>query len=348
MICRRFLVAAWFCLAVWARAETATEASESAAPLPPGRARVLIAEDPEATKAFSPNPAVIRRMFDRALTNLTAKPTPALAWRALVATQDVVGLKVVSSAATPGSTHLAVAEVVVQSLLAAGQPASNIVIWDRQLLHLRTGDFDTLAARLGVRLAAAQEAGYDTNEFYESSLLGQLVYGDLEFGRKGEGMARRSYVSKLLTKDLTKIVNLTPLLNHNVAGVSGCLYNLAMGSADNTLRFTGDAERLASAVPDIYNLPPIVDHAVLHVVDALVVQYLGEERSLLHYSSPLNQIRLSRDPVALDVLSLRELELQREALKAPLARPSALLYENAALLELGIADPRRIQAEIVK
>ena len=39
---------------------------------------------------------------------------------------------------------------------------------------------------------------------------------------------------------MTKIINVTPLLNHNLAGVSGILYGLAIGSVDNTLRFELD------------------------------------------------------------------------------------------------------------
>src|SRR2546430_10094570 len=37
----------------------------------------------------------------------------------------------------------------------------------------------------------------------------------------------------------------------------------------------------------------------------------------LHFSATLNQLRFSRDPVALDVLSLAELDRQRQAADAP-------------------------------
>jgi hypothetical protein len=55
-------------------------------------------------------------------------------------------------------------------------------------------------------------------------------------GRKGEGVGRRSFVSKLLTQDITKLINVTPMLNHNSAGVTGHLYSLAFGSVDNVYR----------------------------------------------------------------------------------------------------------------
>jgi hypothetical protein len=114
---------------------------------------------------------------------------------------------------------------------------------------------------------------------------------------------------------------------------------------DNTLRFASEADRLATAVPEIYALPVLGDRVVLNIVDALVAQYYGEERSLLHYARVPGQLRFSTDPVALDVLSIQELERLREAAHAPPAKPNFQLYQNAAMLEIGVADPGRIQIE---
>ncbi|HTD87763.1 MAG TPA: DUF362 domain-containing protein, partial [Candidatus Binatia bacterium] len=110
---------------------------------------------------------------------------------------------------------------------------------------------------------------------------------------------------------MTKIIQLTPLLNHNTAGVCGNLYSLAMGSVDNTARFEGETRQMATAVPEIYALEALGDKVVLSIVDALICQYQGEEQGLLHYSIALNELRLSKDPLALDILSLQELDWQR-------------------------------------
>jgi hypothetical protein len=74
----------------------------------------------------------------------------------------------------------------------------------------------------------------------------------------------------------------------------------------------------------------------------LICQYEGEERSLLHYSAILNQLRFSRDPVALDVLSLKELDHQRQVAKAPEVKLNFDLYNNASLLEIGVSDLKKI------
>jgi hypothetical protein len=312
------------------------------------KARVVIVQDPAATEAFRPQPERVQSLVDRGITHLTGKKNAVEAWQSLVSSNDVVGLKVCSTPGPNSGTRPAVVEAVVKDLLASGLPARNIIIWDKLAVDLRLAGFFDLERRYGIHVAGAAQAGYDEKVFYDTPLLGNLLWGDLEFGRKGEGIGRKSFVSKLLTQQITKIVNITPLLNHNVAGVSGNLYGLAMSSVDNTFRFEQDSSRLATAVPDIYNLPPLGERVVLNIVDALICQYEGGQQGLLHYSATLNQLRFSRDPVALDVLSIQELEQQRLHADAPNPKPNRDLYEFAALLELGVNDVKKIQVDNVK
>src|SRR5258707_475115 len=213
-------------------------------------ARVIIVSDPAATDAFRPRPDRIRAMVDRAITNLTEKASIPNAWRSLVATQDVVGIKVYSVPGPNSGTRPAVVGAVVEGLLAAGLPPKHIVVWDKQASDLKLAGFVDLAKRYGIRTAGSAQAGYDAKTFYDTALLGNLIYCDLEFGKKGDGVGRKSFVSKLVSRELTKIINITPLLNHNLAGVSGDLYSLAIGSVDNIVRFESDADRLATAIPE--------------------------------------------------------------------------------------------------
>lgn len=66
---------------------------------------------------------------------------------------------------------------LVESLIAAGHPARQIVIWDRYESDLRAAGYFELAARYGVRVKGANEAGYDESQFYESPFIGQLIWG---------------------------------------------------------------------------------------------------------------------------------------------------------------------------
>jgi hypothetical protein len=235
-----------------------------------------------------------------------------------------------------------VVAAVIEELLAAGLAPDHIIIWDRHQTDLRLAGYFDLAKQYHVRVAGSAEAGYDEKVFYDTPLLGSLIWGDLEFGKKGEGVGRKSFVSKLVTTQMTKIVNITPMMNNNEAGVFGNLFSLASGSVDNIVRFEADRTRLATAIPEIYALPALGDRVVLNITDALICQYLGEERSLLHYSAILNELRFSKDPVALDVLSLKELDRQRQLAKAPEIKIDPELINNAALLELGIGDLKNI------
>jgi len=315
-------------------------------PLP--TARVVTAHDRNATESYIPVAERIQPMVDRAIVKLTGKSTPAEAWLSLVTTQDTVGIKVYSRPGPNSGTRPEVAAAVARGLIAAGLPPKQVVIWDKSDVDLHEAGYFAIAQRLGVRLTGSVAAGYDLTNFYDTPLLGNLVWGDVEFGKTGDGIGRKSFVSKLVSQELTKIINLPPLLNHNYAGVSGNLYGLAVASVDNTFRFESDAGRLAKAVPEIYALPSIGDKVVLNITDALICQYEGAQRGLLHYSTVLNQIRFSRDPVALDMLAIKELDRQRRATRSPYIKPNFDLYANAALLDLGVNDVTRIQVEMVK
>lgn len=320
------------------------DATPATNPLP---ARVIIVQDPGATLALEPVTNRLTAMLEKGVTNLTGKIKPRDAWLSLVTTNDVVGIKVFTTTGPHGGTRPAVAAVVVEALLNAGLRSTNIIVWDKRAVDLREARYFEFEQRYGIRVKASIDAGYDEKNSYESPLLGTLIWTDLEFGKTGKGIGRKSYVSKLVTKDMTKIISITPMLHHNLVGVTGNLYSLAMGSVDNTLRFENNTESLEKAVPEIYALPVLGDRVVLNVVDALYCQYEGQNSTLLQDSAVLNQLRLSRDPVALDVLSLKEIQVQSELAKVPMTQTNQSLFIAASLLEIGTSDTNHIRVEKV-
>src|SRR5476649_2738428 len=150
--------------------------------------RVVIVENTNAIVNFQPDENVLQTMVNLAVTNFTGKATAADAWRSFVSTQDVVGIKVFSAAGELSGTRPTVVAAVIHGLLDAGLPPQNIIIWDKQADDLRAAGFFRLAAQLGVRAAGGAQSGYDPTNFYQpdSAVIGNLVYGDLEFGQKGE------------------------------------------------------------------------------------------------------------------------------------------------------------------
>jgi hypothetical protein len=329
---------------------TACQIQAGTPPLSPAAtARVVIVQDPNAIANFQPNPYVVQAMVDRGITNFTGRADVAAAWRTLVSTQDIVGIKVFSAAGEISGTRPAVVAAVVHDLIEAGLPAKHIIIWDKRADDLRTAGYFKLARLLRVHTEGAIETGYDPTNFYlpDSAIVGNLVYGDLEFGKKGDNVGRKSFVTKILSHQVTKIISIAPLLNQSSTGVCGHLYSLAFGSVDNTLRFQNDPDRLAVAIPEINALPSVGDRVVLNITDALISQYEGGADVLLHYSTVLNQLWFSRDPVALDTLAIRELNRERRAVNDTGFTPDMEIYKNAVLLQLGISDPAQIKIQNV-
>ncbi len=311
------------------------------------RARVVIEEDPDATYDLQPVAYRIQTMMERGITNLTGKSTVSNAWLSLVSTNDTVGIKVYSAPGPNSGTRPAVAAAVVQGLIDAGLPPKQIIIWDKRAVDLRLAGYFDFEQRYGISVMGSVEAGYDEKTFYEAALLGPLSWTDVEFNQKGPGMGRKSYVSRLVSRQITKIINLTPMMHHNAAGVYGNMFSLTMASVDNTLRFENNVAELDKAVPEIYALPVFGDkvageRVVLSIVDALICQYEGQSQGLLHYSTVLNQLRFSHDPVALDVLSLQEINHQRALAGTAVVNTNMELFNNAALLEIGVSDTNRI------
>ena len=88
---------------------------------PSGAARplVLMVENPNATYRFQPNADVVQAMVNRGITNFTGQATVAGAWRSLVSTNDIVGIKVYSAAGPINGTRPAVVAAVICGLLDA-------------------------------------------------------------------------------------------------------------------------------------------------------------------------------------------------------------------------------------
>jgi hypothetical protein len=314
------------------------------------RAEVVNVENSAAILNLQPDPSIVQTMVNQGVVKLTGRTNVTSAWHSLVSSQDVIGIKVFSEAGMLSGTRPAVVAAVITALLAAGVPPQHIIIWDKHDYDLREAGFFDLAAQLGVRAAGSAEIGYDPKIFYlpDTVVIGSLIWGDFEFGKTGEGVGKKSFVTKIVSQQITKIISIAPLLNKEDIGVCGHLYSLALGSVDNTRRFEANSDRLAVAAPEIYALPLLGDRVVLNITDSLLGQYEGGGRALLHYSAVPNQLWFSHDPVALDILAIKELERERRAAGAPQIKPRMDIYANANLLQLGENNLEKIHIERIQ
>lgn len=310
-------------------------------------ARIVVAQGENLLEHFLPYDDRVEQTFNLGLLQFTRTTSVANAWRTLVSSNDTVGIKIFSEPGPLCGTRPAVVKAAVRGLLASGVPAGKIILWDKHTAKLRNAGYFQIAQQLGIKIAGAAESGYDTNTFYlpESPVIGALVWGDVEFGNTNSGVGKKSFVSKLISQRITKIISIAPLINENGAGICGHFYNLGMGSIDNTRRYEGDRDRLAAALPEIYALPVIGDRVALHITDALLGQYQGGPASYVQYCARPQQIWFSRDPVALDTLGLNELLRERRNANSTPQPSNFEIYTNAALLQLGVRDPAKIQIE---
>ena len=72
------------------------------------KSRIVTVRDERAMKAFVPDKLRIRAMVEEGMVRLTKQPTAVGAWRSLVATNDVVGIKVYTRAGAASGTRMRV------------------------------------------------------------------------------------------------------------------------------------------------------------------------------------------------------------------------------------------------
>src|SRR5437868_3327832 len=84
----------------------AAPGEEAAENLPQGAGRIVLVENPKATHAFTPQPAVVSEMLRNGLTSITGKMSVAEAWRSLLASNDIVGIKVYSGPGRNSGTRI--------------------------------------------------------------------------------------------------------------------------------------------------------------------------------------------------------------------------------------------------
>ena len=278
----------------------------------------------------------VRAMVRSGITTLTGQSNEAAAWQQFVSSNDVVGIKVSTQAGPLQVTRPGVVDAIVAGLRAAGVSSTNIVVWDR--------DPDKLsAAGYSGRVIAIAPDGWDAGSFYESKLVGRLIWGDLLFGREGKELSTRSHLPKLLTQTITKLINVPVLQDHDACGLAGCLHNLSLGLVDNARRFEMRGQIGDPAIAEICALPAVRGKLVLNVMDALVAGYAGGASFKPQYSWPAGALYFSRDPVAIDSLCLELLEAKRREAKVPEIGPRARHIATAARLGLGQSDRGQIQ-----
>ena len=116
----------------------------------------------------------------------------------------------------------------------------------------------------------------------------------------------KSCFSEIVTKDITKLINI-PVLKHNEdSGVTWATKNIALGVTTNKIRFHIDF--CTKSISEILNFPCIKDKMVLHIGEAAKISTKSVIGAQMAYD---NRIFFSADPVAMDRIGLDILEEKR-------------------------------------
>lgn len=294
-------------------------------------------------------------MVDRLILAVTRQPDIAKAWSSLVSPADKVGIKISAAGGELFTTHRDVVNAIVDGLVAAGHQRPGIIVWDRELGGIKDAGYRPNGE--GYRLMSiAPREGYDAKAAFSAPLMGKLIWGDLEYrSDKGkmpllsdtENTSDLSHFCRILSSEVTKVINVPVMSNSESNGLAGCLYNMTIPNVDNWRRFSDASTFGASSIAEIYANPLIAKKVVLNVMDGLVAEYAGGPRSQPNYALHHATLMASKDPVAIDSIALRRIETWRVNAKLPPIGDRAAYIEIGAQIGLGNADSRRIEVRTV-
>ena len=273
----------------------------------PGKVVALRSERCVDTATNAANADVVREMMARGMCALTGEATVAGAWRRFFEPADVVGIKV-NCGGHPWvvSSYEIVAETVCQ-LIVVGVASSRIVVYERFQDQLDAVDYAPHLPQ-GVEIVAAETAnqridrsGYDPATYVEADLFGEED--------------TRSNLMRLVSRRLTKIVNIPNMKDHGATGATGCLKNIAYGSFSNVARthYQGRSHTF-SFVGTLAAVEPLRSRTVLQIMDGLRgVWHGGPFARTPRYVFYPKRILFGTDPVAIDRLLLDVIDDKRKA-----------------------------------
>jgi hypothetical protein len=273
----------------------------------PGRVVSVSSEKCVDTITGRANDEAVREMIARGMRTLTGATTATDAWRRFFEPADVVGIKV-NCGGYPFcvSAYEIVAEVVRQ-LTGVGVPVSQIYVYERFQNQLDEVNYAPYLPQ-GVQIVAAELAnrnvdngGYDPATYLEADLFGEED--------------TRSNMMRLVSRRLTKIINIPNMKDHGATGVTGCLKNIAYGSFSNVARtHQRGKSHTYSVVGTLAAVEPLRSRTVLQIMDGLRgVWHGGPFARTTRYVFYPRQILFGTDPVAIDRLLLDIIDEQRRA-----------------------------------
>jgi len=277
--------------------------------------RVIEIQRPDAVSLSNDiNPAAVKAMMDRGMTELTGADHPQEAWKRFFEPDDIVGIKVnpvgmkrpgyVGAISSP-----AVLIETVEGLKSAGVKPRNIIVFERYAKEFRDTGYETVMSTRaldGVRWYASA-AGYDNGQLdiegydsrpgrspsrdphvvgYDPDVFVHMGFAQTEAEFAKDERRFRSHLSLIVTSMVNKIVTIPVLKDHRSAGVTLALKNMSHGMNNNVARsHLGSVYRLGDQrsapnqcntfIPTAVGQSALRQKATLHILDGLIGVYEG-------------------------------------------------------------------------
>jgi uncharacterized protein (DUF362 family) len=314
---------------------------------------VYSVHDSRAIKDYETNPRIVREMVNRLVLAATGQSDLGKAWASLVSPNDKVGIKICAAGGELFTTHRDIVNAIVDGLVAAGHPRSSIIVWDRFLIGMKEAGYRPGGDGYQLKAVTPRE-GYDPKAVLSAPLMGKLIWGDLEyFGDGGkilplsddENTSNVSHFSKILSTEVTKVINVPVMSISETNGIAGCIYNMTIPNIDNWRRFAQGSRFGGESLAEIYANPIIAKKVVFNLMDGLIAQYAGGPQPQPNYAIHHATLYASKDPVALDATALKYFEQWRARGSLPPLAPLAAYVSYASQIGLGNAAPNRIEVK---
>jgi uncharacterized protein (DUF362 family) len=247
----------------------------------------------------------VREMMSRGMRSLTGAKSERDAWGGFFNAKDVVGVKLNCSGAPNIRSAPEVVAAIVDNLIAVGVPATNIYLYERFPDQLSSVHYDRYVPS-GVNITAIEMSrgsilGYDPKTYVEVDFFGEDD--------------TRSNMIRLVTERFTKIINVPNIKDHQAAGVTGCLKNIAYGDFSNVARSHQNAKtNTLTFIGTLACVEPLRSKTVLQVMDGLRgVWHGGPFSTIPKFRFYPKEIIFGTDPVAIDRILIDIIDEKRKA-----------------------------------
>ncbi len=315
MMARRTFLQSTAAAAITAAAQSVSRADTLRLGIPgPYPGRVVAVEHPNCIVNGQYQAESVQTIMRRGMQDLTGAPSWQDAWRSFFQKGDVVGIKVSPVGGPQLCSDASVLASILEGLQTAGVPHRDVVVFNRYREETLVAGIDKWLPS-DVHFTAASErydnvqldmGGYDGDHFMEMALI-----------KPGENFNdahyRRSYVAKVVTQQVNKIINLPVLKHHQSAGVTITLKNMSHGFVNNVNRshLTPTLNACNSFIPSVVSLPVIRQKVVLHIVDGVKASYHGGPSGKPKYIWEHKTMYFGTDPVAIDKTGWKAIDAKR-------------------------------------